>query len=56
MSSTEESELEKEGNNCLADEFYVSCLKEREVFQESQVKLLGDYASFFRRKCFIPSF
>lgn len=46
MFSTEKSELEKEGNNCFADEFYVSYLREREVFQGSQVKLLGDYASF----------
>lgn len=31
MFSTEKSELEKEGNNCFAGEFYVSSLKEREV-------------------------
>lgn len=47
MFSPKKSELEKEGNNCFADEFYVSCLKEREVFQGSQVKLLGDYARVF---------
>lgn len=56
MFSTEKSELKKEGNNYFADEFYVSCSKKGEVFQEWQVKLLGDYASFLRGKCFIPSF
>jgi len=52
----EKSELEQEGNNCFPEKFYISCLKEREVFQELQVKLLGDCASFFRNKCFIPFF
>lgn len=47
MFSTKKSELEKEGNSCFGDEFYVSCLKEREVFQGSQVKLLRDYARVF---------
>lgn len=45
MFSAEKSEVEKEGNDCFAGEFYVSCLKE--AFQESQVKLLGDCARVF---------
>lgn len=44
----------KEGNSCFADEFYVFSLKEREAFQGSQVKPLGDYAIFFQEEMFIP--